>query len=306
VTDLDELWRGSSAERLAALPGPLRALHRTVLRRFLETGSAPTARWIREAAAEHGLGDSAIAGLAAADLVHVADGVVSVAYPFSGGPTRQQVELDGYPAVYSMCAIDALGMPAMAGRDGRITAIDPHDGAPVVVSVRDGSWTWTPAGAVVVRGRTADCGTDCQSWDVACPNITFHASRDSARAYLDSRGDISGEILDQQAAIDLGQRIFGPMLGRMTTGTGPAPRFAGTFVEVPGGRLWAEQAGSGPEDFVRIARLLADRIPGARLLIMPGADHNVPVRAGSAFTELLAGFLGGLLPPARLAPGRRS
>src|SRR5205085_2845140 len=49
------------------------------------------------------------------------------------------------------------------------------------------------------------------------------------------------------------------------------------------------------EDFVRIARLLADRIPGARLLIMPGADHNVPVRAGSAFTELLAGFLGGLL-----------
>lgn len=49
------------------------------------------------------------------------------------------------------------------------------------------------------------------------------------------------------------------------------------------------------EDFVRIARLLTDRIPGARLLIMPGADHNVPVRAGSAFTELLAGFSGCVL-----------
>jgi mercuric reductase len=51
--------------------------------------------------------------------------MVTVAYPFSGAPTRQQVELDGFPAVHAMCAIDALGIPVMAGRDGRITATDP-------------------------------------------------------------------------------------------------------------------------------------------------------------------------------------
>ena len=168
----------------------------------------------RQAAAEHGLDDSAVGELDAADLVHVANGVVSVAYPFSGTPTRQQVELDGLPAAYSMCAIDALGMPAMAGRDGRITATDPRDGAPVVVSVRGGTWNWTPAEAVVVYGRTADCGTDCESRDVMCPNTTFHASRDSAQAYLAGRGDIDGEILDQEAAVELGRRIFGPLLGR--------------------------------------------------------------------------------------------
>jgi hypothetical protein len=55
----------------------------------------------------------------------------------------------------------------MAGRDGRITATDPRDGAPVVVSVRGGQWRWTPAPAVVVVGNIRDCGRDCGStWEV--------------------------------------------------------------------------------------------------------------------------------------------
>ena len=68
--------------------------------------------------------------LAAVDAVHVVNGVVAVAYPFSGTPTPHRVELDGLPAVYAMCAIDALGLPFMASRDGRITSADPHDGTP--------------------------------------------------------------------------------------------------------------------------------------------------------------------------------
>jgi hypothetical protein len=91
-------WIGS-ASRQAGLPGPLRELHRAVLRRFLQTGHPPAAGWVAGAAAGLGLSGSAVADLEAADLVHAANGVVSVAYPFSGTPTRQQVELDGFPAV---------------------------------------------------------------------------------------------------------------------------------------------------------------------------------------------------------------
>jgi hypothetical protein len=205
-------WIGS-ASRQAALPGPLRELHRAVLRLFLQTGAPPTVGWIAGAAAGLGLSDAAVAELAAADLVHAADGVVSVAYPFSGTPTRQQVELDGFPAVYAMCAIDALGIPAMAGRDGRITATDPRGSAPVEVSVRDGRWRWTPATAVVVFGCSRGCGAGCEAWEVMCPNTTFHVSRDSARAYLGARGDLDGHILDQGAAVEQGRRNFGPLLG---------------------------------------------------------------------------------------------
>lgn len=44
-------------------------------------------------------------------------------------------------------------------------------------------------------------------------------------------------------------------------------------------------------DHVRTAKLLAAGITGARLAVLAEVDHNVPVRAGRAFTDLLVGFL---------------
>ena len=113
-----------------------------------------------------------------------------------------------------LSAIDALGIPAMAGRDGRITATDPHDDGPVRVSVRAAPGPRPRPGRSSSTARTAGCGTDCGSWEAMCPHTTFHASRGSARAYLVARPGIDGEILGQQAAIDLGRHIFGPLLGR--------------------------------------------------------------------------------------------
>ena len=93
MTDLTRFTDGSIAGRQAALPGPVRGLHRAVLRRFLDTGAPPTARW---------------------------------------------------------------------------------------VTVRDGAWSWTPAGTVVVAARADVCGTDRGSFEVMCPHTVFHASRPSA------------------------------------------------------------------------------------------------------------------------------
>jgi pimeloyl-ACP methyl ester carboxylesterase len=45
------------------------------------------------------------------------------------------------------------------------------------------------------------------------------------------------------------------------------------------------------QDHLDTARLLAREIPGARLEVLPNVDHNVPVRAGRAFTAVLSGFL---------------
>jgi len=215
-TDLTRFTSGSIAGRAERLPGPLRGLHRAVLRRFLATGAPPAARWVLQAAAEAGLDASAVNELAAADAVHVVNGVVTVAYPFSGIPTAHRVELDGLPAVYAMCAIDALGLPLMAGRDGRITSADPADGAPVEVTVRNGTWSWTPAGTVVVAGRAADCGTECGSFEVMCPNTAFHASPESARAYLASHAGLDAQILDAGTAVECARLNFATLL------TGPA------------------------------------------------------------------------------------
>jgi NAD-dependent dihydropyrimidine dehydrogenase PreA subunit len=219
MTDLTGLTRftsGSIAGRQERLPGPLRELHRAGLRRFLATGAPPTARWARHAAAEAGLDATALDALAAADAVHVVNGVVAVAYPFSGTPTPHRVQLDGLPAVYAMCAIDALGLPAMTGRDGQISSADPHDGTPIEVAVHGGTWTWTPASAVVVAGRATGSGTDCGSFEAMCPNTVFHATPQSARAWLARHGGIDAQILDQDTAVECGRLNFGALL------TGPA------------------------------------------------------------------------------------
>src|SRR5215470_15822395 len=200
LTDLTRFTSGSIAGRQERLPGPLRDLHQAVLRRFLAAGAPPTARWLRQAAADAGLDASAVDDLAAADAVHLVNGVVAVAYPFSGTPTPHLVELDGLPAVYAMCAIDALGLPAMTGREGLITSADPHDGTVITVTARGGIWSFKPAAAVVVAGRATDRGTECTSFEAMCPNTVFHASAENALAYLARHGRLDAEILDQDTA----------------------------------------------------------------------------------------------------------
>jgi alkylmercury lyase len=216
LTDLTRFTSGSIAGRQERLSEPLRGLHLAVLRRFLTTGMPPTTRWVLQAAAETGLDATALDELSAADAVHVVNGLVTVAYPFSGTPTAHRVELDGLPAVYAMCAIDALGLPAMTGRNGRITSADPAGGTPIEVTVHDGTWSWTPATAVVVAGRATDCGTECNSFEAMCPNTIFHASPESARAHLTSHGNLDAQILDHHTAIEYGRLNFGTLL------TGPA------------------------------------------------------------------------------------
>jgi pimeloyl-ACP methyl ester carboxylesterase len=78
-------------------------------------------------------------------------------------------------------------------------------------------------------------------------------------------------------------------MGKNWTGSAPVyPRLGG--IRAPALVI----AGDNDPDFVRVGGLLADRIPGVRLVIVPGADHNVPVRASAAFTGLLADFLDSL------------
>src|SRR5262249_55058080 len=100
--------------------------------------------------------------------------------------------------------------------DGRITSADPHDGTPIEVTARGGTWSWAPATTVVVAGRATDCGTECGSFQVMCPHTVFHASAENARAYLASHPGLDAPILDQDTAVEYGRRNFDTLL------TGPA------------------------------------------------------------------------------------
>src|SRR5262249_44126921 len=86
----------------------------------------------------------------------------------------------GWGAVYAMCAVDALGVPAMLGRDATITSTDPHTGQPVAVTVTSGVAAFDPPETVVVYAAT---GTGGRSVDTCCSTINFFTHQASARAW---------------------------------------------------------------------------------------------------------------------------
>lgn len=187
-----------------------RALHQAVLGVFLDTGAAPSGGWVRQRAADLGVDpDAALTELAGADLVHVHDDVVVVAYPFSGVPTDDQVRLLGGPALWAMCAIDALGILLMTGRDGVITSSDPRDGQPICVERRAARWDWTPDSSVVLVAAGGACGSAAES---ACPHMAFHATAERAEAYLGAHPEITGFVLDHALALEVAEFVFGPIL----------------------------------------------------------------------------------------------
>ncbi|GGM41279.1 hypothetical protein GCM10012275_10360 [Longimycelium tulufanense] len=208
--DLAALSGGGTADRQATLPAPLRELHQRVLRHFLVTGAAPTMACLREAAGFLGLdvGD-AVTTLANADLVHTDDHQITVAYPFSGTPTPHVVAVNGCSTVHAMCAIDALGVPPMTGRDGTITSADVYTGARVHVEHHAGQWYFTPEDVAILMAQT---GQDGPSSCCTCPHINFHISPLTATAYLAARPDLHGVALDQRRAIALATHLFGPLL----------------------------------------------------------------------------------------------
>ena len=110
-----------------------------------------------------------------------------------------------------MCAIDALGISAMTGVPVVIESADPSTGAPVTVNVDQATSTWDPATAVVYVGRT---GGQCAgpSASVCCGYINFFATRAAASAWAACHPEITGGILSQARALQVGIGIFGQLL----------------------------------------------------------------------------------------------
>ena len=246
-----------TSEGQAALPPAMRDLHRAVLQAFLDTGAAPSVAWLRDQAMQVGVdpGD-ALARLAEDDLVHTRDVAVSVAYPFSGTPTDDQVQLDDGPSVWAMCAVDALGIPLMTGRDGVITSTDPQSGHPIHIERRKGQWLWQPTTTVVLVAATPGCVT---AGEGACPYIRFYANAQNAEAHLRATPGVTGELVDQTTALEAADIVFGPLLGRISQGgiQSVRPRFD-ELLETAVGRLSPDTRRAYAKLGLPIFRSLAD------------------------------------------------
>jgi hypothetical protein len=201
------------ARKGAGLGAPELALHRAILRAFPALGGPPTPAWLRQTAAALGLDPaSALAALHERDLVRrdPATGAITCAYPFSGVPTAHRVELAGARPVHAMCAVDALGVPFMFGRDARISSVDPLSGTPVRIEVRAGEAHWEPAEAAVFVGKACREGPSAEA---CCSVINFFRSAAAAEAFRRAHPELPGRVLAGAEAVEAGRRVFGAVLG---------------------------------------------------------------------------------------------
>jgi hypothetical protein len=207
---LDALGR-SGRGRVAPPERGLRAVHQAVLRSFAATGQGPEQGLLAEAARPFDLAQ-VLAELADGDFLYLDQaGHISAAYPFSAMPTPHEVQIAGGASAYAMCAIDALGMAEMLRASVAIRSADPATGEAVTVNVSGSDAVWHPAAAVVFVGRTA---SECAgpSAAVCCQHINFFASRSAAAAWATAHPEVTGGILSQDRALEVGEQIFGQLL----------------------------------------------------------------------------------------------
>jgi hypothetical protein len=202
----------SAEPRAGKLTGPARQVHQTALAEFARTGQPPARSELERLARSLGASpDAVLTELAEADAIVFNDhGEIRAAYPFSPVPTPIRVSWPSGPAVYAMCAIDALGMSAMLGHPVTITAADPDTGRVITVDVDGSRARWRPQKAVVFAGSAGDA---CRpSVDRSCGYINFFASRQSARAWAGRHPEAAGRLLTQESALAIGIAEFGSLL----------------------------------------------------------------------------------------------
>lgn len=188
------------------------AVHRAILAAFAETGRPPLDGILDALTAGGGRSTSEVlTKLHDADTIRLdASGGIAVAYPFSAVPTAHRVRIGGEVEVYAMCAVDALGISAMLGRDTVIESVDATTGRPVTVAMGGADAAWSPADAVVFVSTAAGRGPSAEN---CCGSVNFFTGRASAEEWMAANPGIPGEIVGRADAERLGVGIFAHLLG---------------------------------------------------------------------------------------------
>ncbi len=124
-----ELAVGVTSSRIAQVSPAARSLHKAILRGFATIGQAPDRAQLADVTPIGCDVNQLLWELHDHDVVRLDDhGQIRAAYPFSAVPTPHTVSIDGGPTVWSMCAIDALGIADMLDRPVTISSTDPATG----------------------------------------------------------------------------------------------------------------------------------------------------------------------------------
>lgn len=190
------------ASRWAGLRRASRTAHRRILRAFLSQGRPPDIT---------AFSGDVLEDLGRRDLVQVRDGRIALAYPFSAGATDFEVSLDGI-GLHAVCAIDALGVAAMAGRRAEVSCRCPVCQMPTTVAVAADGLTIAAASSRAARVWTGVTDVGACAADSQCKTMRLFCSPAHLATWRNANAATRGFDLTLEEGVQLAAAIFRPFL----------------------------------------------------------------------------------------------
>lgn len=186
------------AARWSDLSPDVRAAHHRILRAYIADGAPPN---ISEFSTE-------IRGeLSRRDLVHIRDGKIALAYPFSTAVTDFAVRAAGVE-MHAICAIDALGVAAMIQRETKVTCLCPVCRAPMALTIAADGLTMTNVTDPTARVWTGVMEVGSCAADSQCTSMRMFCSPEHLEVWRSDRPGMRGFDLTLEEGVQLGAEIF--------------------------------------------------------------------------------------------------
>lgn len=188
----------------------------TVLRLYAEEGRAPT---VAALAIASGLTANEVrlrlAQLERRDLIVLSedDDRILGAYPFTDGATGHRVAVNDR-VVNAMCAIDALGVGSMLGRDSQVDSRCLRSGAAIAISTRDhGRALATVRPETTVVWLALGCDESPAALSLCTRTAFFRTAADLQAWRAETHcAEQRGVRLSTSEALEVGRAIFEPSL----------------------------------------------------------------------------------------------
>ncbi len=195
-------------------------VRRAILNYYAEAGRAPSLPQLIEIT-QIGPGElhPLLEKLEARDMVVLDQRgeTITGAYPFTERDTGHRVRL-GDRVLNAMCAIDALGVGAMYGKDVTIDSACPACGGAVHIETRDNGAalaTFSPSSAVVWSGIRYFGGCAAES---LCTVQAFFCSDEHLESWRSANHpDVKAFRLSMDEGLQAGKAIFMPLLAQASS-----------------------------------------------------------------------------------------
>lgn len=200
---MNSLCSGSKNAKIGKMSVQENEVRRYILAEYARKGTPPAVEAIKE---KFPNGDRILRRLDELDFIYLDREKASIecSYPFSSKKTVHQLEIDGV-RLYSMCAVDALGVPFMVERDVTIHSTCGYTGEPLTIRIETKKivarthrdiWVWFGAEQ---GGKSAD----------SCCKVTlFFTSEYHLDRWLEIHPGEEGEKLTLPEAFFIGKCLF--------------------------------------------------------------------------------------------------